>query len=181
MSKDGNFKNPGLLYGYIPTLWICILFVVLFALSTGESAFPIFSYSFFVALVLTNYSKAIHLGQALYYHIWWLLPTIVLGCLGETIGWAGRLWSTQTPDASALNPYLMQYVHSSLLVHPLRNTHNPRTAHIAQHRPTRFFALGFSHTHIYRQATNQITFIGFLQPSLRPRRCWLPTSSCLAL
>ncbi|KIO22639.1 hypothetical protein M407DRAFT_79016 [Tulasnella calospora MUT 4182] len=59
-------------YGYIPTFWICVLFVVLFSLTS-----------------------ATHLGQAIYYRMWWLLPTMVLGGVGEIIGWAGRTWSSR--------------------------------------------------------------------------------------
>ncbi|THH21776.1 hypothetical protein EUX98_g8284 [Antrodiella citrinella] len=77
--------DEGNLYGYIPTEWICVLFVVLFALST-----------------------AVHLGQAIYFRLWFLLPTICLGGLAEVIGWSGRLWSSQNQDS--LNPFLMQIV-----------------------------------------------------------------------
>ncbi|KIO22641.1 hypothetical protein M407DRAFT_116512 [Tulasnella calospora MUT 4182] len=59
-------------YGYIPTLWICVLFVVLFSLTS-----------------------AAHLGQATYYRMWWLFPTMVIGGVGEIIGWAGRTWSSR--------------------------------------------------------------------------------------
>ncbi|KAG9023182.1 hypothetical protein FS837_005916, partial [Tulasnella sp. UAMH 9824] len=58
-------------YGYIPTRWICVLFVALFSLTS-----------------------AVHLGQAAYYRMWWLIPTMVLGGIGEIIGWAGRAWSS---------------------------------------------------------------------------------------
>ncbi|KIO22638.1 hypothetical protein M407DRAFT_27826 [Tulasnella calospora MUT 4182] len=59
-------------YGYIPTLWICVLFVVLYSLTS-----------------------AAHLGQATYYRMWWLFPTMVIGGVGEIIGWAGRTWSSR--------------------------------------------------------------------------------------
>ncbi|KIO15842.1 hypothetical protein M407DRAFT_201910, partial [Tulasnella calospora MUT 4182] len=59
-------------YGFIPTLWICVLFTVLYSLTT-----------------------AAHLGQATYYRMWWLFPTMVLGGFGEIIGWAGRTWSSR--------------------------------------------------------------------------------------
>ncbi|KAG8941407.1 hypothetical protein FRC04_004200 [Tulasnella sp. 424] len=59
-------------YGYIPTLWICVLFVVLYSLTS-----------------------AAHLAQATYYRMWWLFPTMVLGGIGEIIGWAGRTWSSR--------------------------------------------------------------------------------------
>ncbi|KAG9017971.1 hypothetical protein FRB90_012796 [Tulasnella sp. 427] len=59
-------------YGYVPTLWICILFVVLYSLTS-----------------------ATHIAQASYYRMWWLFPTLVTGAVGEIIGWAGRTWSSQ--------------------------------------------------------------------------------------
>ncbi|KAH8827428.1 RTA1 like protein-domain-containing protein [Flagelloscypha sp. PMI_526] len=57
-------------YGYTPTGWICYLFLVLFGLS-----------------------GAIHLGQAIWFRAYWLLPTAVLCAIGEVLGWSGRLWS----------------------------------------------------------------------------------------
>ncbi|KAJ7828779.1 RTA1 like protein-domain-containing protein [Mycena olivaceomarginata] len=65
-------------YGYTPTESVCILFVVLFGIST-----------------------ALHLVQALRYRIWWILPTIVFSGLLETLGWSARLWSSM----SVLQPH----------------------------------------------------------------------------
>ncbi|KZT61016.1 RTA1-domain-containing protein [Calocera cornea HHB12733] len=70
-------------YGYVPTLYVCILYVVLFSLSTLA-----------------------HSVQAARARLWWLFPTIVAGGLAEVIGWAGRLWSSKSVDN--LNPFLMQ-------------------------------------------------------------------------
>lgn len=83
-----NGSIPGLnphqtLYGYIPTLWVCALFIALFGLST-----------------------LIHIAQAAKYRLWWLFPTIVVGGICEVLGWSGRLWSSHQPRQ--LNPYLMQ-------------------------------------------------------------------------
>ncbi|KDN43482.1 hypothetical protein RSAG8_06071, partial [Rhizoctonia solani AG-8 WAC10335] len=64
----------GSLYGYVPTRWICILFVVLYAVST-----------------------ALHTGQAIWSRMWWFFPTIVCGGILEILGWAGRLWSSSRP------------------------------------------------------------------------------------
>ncbi|KAI5116948.1 hypothetical protein M0805_003676 [Coniferiporia weirii] len=85
--------NPGLQYGYIPTEWICALFVSLFGLAA-----------------------LIHLGKAIHFRMWWLLPTIVLGVVGEVVGWSGRLWSSKTFLGNAFNPYLMQI--SSTIISP---------------------------------------------------------------
>lgn len=70
-------------YGYTPTFWICVLFVVLYSLSCIA-----------------------HTLQGLVYRKWWMLPTMSLGCIGEIIGWSGRLWSSQ--NVKLLNPFLIQ-------------------------------------------------------------------------
>ncbi|OSD00019.1 RTA1-domain-containing protein [Trametes coccinea BRFM310] len=86
----GHF-NP---YGYDPTKWICILFVVLFALST-----------------------VIHIGQALRSRLWWLLPTACLAGVGEIIGWVARLISSSSPNE--LDPYLIQITTTIIAPTPL--------------------------------------------------------------
>jgi len=75
-------------YEYIPTLWICILFTGLFALTTF-----------------------IHLGQSLHYRMWYLIITAVLSGGTEIMGWGGRLWSHYAPGN--LTPYLIQTVTTS--------------------------------------------------------------------
>lgn len=64
-------------YGYVPTEWICILFVVLFSITT-----------------------LLHTIQALIYKrpkLLWILPTIVICGIAEIIGWGGRLASSHKP------------------------------------------------------------------------------------
>ncbi|KAG9027896.1 hypothetical protein FRB95_007094 [Tulasnella sp. JGI-2019a] len=70
-------------FGFRPTLWVCILFVCLFAL-TGTA----------------------HLAQTIRYRTWWWIPTLVTCGFVEVIGWAGRLWGHSDPWT--MNPYLMQ-------------------------------------------------------------------------
>ncbi|KAJ4501828.1 RTA1 like protein-domain-containing protein [Lentinula lateritia] len=70
-------------YGYVPTEWICILFVVLYALST-----------------------AIHFGQACWYRVWWMIPTACVCGILEILGWAARMWSSHSPGLA--EPYEMQ-------------------------------------------------------------------------
>jgi len=78
-------------YHYIPTTWICAVFLGLFSITT-----------------------LIHLSQGMWYHMWWTLPTAVTAGLGEVIGWTARLWSSQNP--LNMNPFLMQI--SSTIIAP---------------------------------------------------------------
>lgn len=87
------------LYHYTPTEYICAIFVGLFGLSTRKSRYSIICH--FAKQILV-----IHLGQAIRFRLWWLLPTVVLAGLTEVIGWSGRLWSSQNP--TLLTPFLMQ-------------------------------------------------------------------------
>lgn len=59
----------------------------------------------------------IHVGEAIVFRMWWLLPTAALAGLGEVIGWAGRLWSSQSPGR--LDPFLMQWVWFSQIQIPM--------------------------------------------------------------
>ncbi|KZT64812.1 RTA1-domain-containing protein [Daedalea quercina L-15889] len=90
-SSDDFTENP---YGYVPTEWICILFLVLFSLST-----------------------AIHFFQLVHTRLWWLIPTVCTAGALEILGWVGRLWSSLNADAE--NPYLMQIVTTIIAPTPL--------------------------------------------------------------
>ncbi|KAJ7664116.1 RTA1-like protein [Mycena rosella] len=81
-------------YGYIPHEYVAIIFVVLFSIST-----------------------MLHIGQATYYRMWWLLPTACLCGLGELVGWGGRLWSSFSPSFS--NPFMMQITSTIIAPTPL--------------------------------------------------------------
>ncbi|EAU86411.2 hypothetical protein CC1G_05405 [Coprinopsis cinerea okayama7 len=61
-------------YGYIPTLYVCIIFVVLFAISTSA-----------------------HIVQACMRRQWFIFPTIIFCGVLEVLGWATRLWSHYEP------------------------------------------------------------------------------------
>lgn len=73
------------LYGYPPTAWICKLFVVLYSLVT-----------------------VFHLAQAIQSRLWWMIPTVAICGLSETIGWSGRLWSSN--NVQDMNLFLIQCV-----------------------------------------------------------------------
>ncbi|KAF7300317.1 hypothetical protein HMN09_00915000 [Mycena chlorophos] len=81
-------------YGYYPTQYVCALFVALFALST-----------------------VLHVGQAVRYRLWWLLPTACVAGLLEVLGWAARLWNAQNPFQ--FQEYEMQLVCTILGPTPL--------------------------------------------------------------
>ncbi|KZS96024.1 RTA1-domain-containing protein [Sistotremastrum niveocremeum HHB9708] len=70
-------------YGYIPTQWVCIVFLAFFGLA-----------------------GVLHILEAIFFKVWWLLPTACLAALGEVIGWSGRFWSSKNP--SNHNAFLMQ-------------------------------------------------------------------------
>ncbi|KAI3602130.1 putative rta1-like protein [Moniliophthora roreri] len=60
-------------YGYRSTLFVCILYVSWFSVST-----------------------ATHLIQMFFSHYWFLAPTTLLASVLETLDWVGRTWSNQT-------------------------------------------------------------------------------------
>ncbi|KZV76213.1 RTA1-domain-containing protein [Peniophora sp. CONT] len=74
---DVNDLPPGVTlddispYGYVPTRIIVFSFLFVFVISA-----------------------ATHLTQALYFKLWFLLPTAVLCGVGEIVGWTGRLMSS---------------------------------------------------------------------------------------
>ncbi|OSX68010.1 hypothetical protein POSPLADRAFT_1130040 [Postia placenta MAD-698-R-SB12] len=78
-------------YGYVPTAWICYLYVILFSVSTPDSAITV-----------------AHFVQALHSRLWWMLATACITGALEVTGWIGRLLSSHNPAAS--NPYLIQIV-----------------------------------------------------------------------
>lgn len=49
------------------------------------------------AYTLTLWPVGIHVGQAVFYRIWWLLATIVLCGALEIAGWGARLWASSSP------------------------------------------------------------------------------------
>ncbi|KZP25058.1 RTA1 like protein [Athelia psychrophila] len=70
-------------YHYIPTKYVCIIFVALYG----------------VHIVL-------HLTQAIHYRMWWLFPTVILAGAAETLGWSARLWSSI--NFLANTPFMIQ-------------------------------------------------------------------------
>ncbi|KAF8266590.1 RTA1 like protein-domain-containing protein, partial [Lactarius quietus] len=89
-SSDGSTQGDNL-YNYVPTEWVCILFISLYATS-----------------------QTLHIVQALRYKTWWLFPTAVVACTTEILGWSGRLWSSLSPLDRT--PFLIQV--STLIMAP---------------------------------------------------------------
>ncbi|KAJ7064293.1 RTA1-domain-containing protein [Mycena amicta] len=81
-------------YGYVPSKGVAVIFLILFGIST-----------------------AAHVGQAVWYRMWWLLPTACLCGFGELIGWSGRFWSSISPHEA--NPYMMQITTTIISPTPL--------------------------------------------------------------
>ncbi|KAG2356639.1 RTA1 like protein-domain-containing protein [Suillus spraguei] len=81
-------------YNYVPTEWVCVFFVVSYSIST-----------------------AIHMGQALKYKLWWMIPTATVSGVLEILGWSARLWSSQRPEL--LTPFEMQLVGTIIAPTPL--------------------------------------------------------------
>ncbi|KAI0689716.1 RTA1-domain-containing protein [Cerioporus squamosus] len=88
---NGVVKSP---YGYVPTEWVCIMFITLFGLST-----------------------LIHAAQTVRSRLWWLFPTACLAGIGEILGWSARLWSSLNPPL--LNPYIIQVTATIVAPTPL--------------------------------------------------------------
>ncbi|KAJ3832698.1 hypothetical protein F5878DRAFT_446896 [Lentinula raphanica] len=81
-------------YNYTPTEYVTIIFLVLFSVSL-----------------------ALHTGQAIYFRMWWAIPTMIFSGLLEVMGWSARFWSSQSP--SLLSPYEMQLTCTILAPTPL--------------------------------------------------------------
>ncbi|KAH8822324.1 RTA1 like protein-domain-containing protein [Flagelloscypha sp. PMI_526] len=81
-------------YGYIPTVWVCYIFIILFGVS-----------------------GAFHLFQAIRFRAYWIIPTAVLCAIGEVLGWSGRLWSHFDPTNDT--PFMMQLTTTVLAPTPL--------------------------------------------------------------
>ncbi|KZV76214.1 RTA1-domain-containing protein [Peniophora sp. CONT] len=94
---DVNHLPPGVTiddvspYGYVPTQGVSVLFLILFGVST-----------------------ATHLAQAIYFRLWFLLPTVVLCGVGEITGWSGRLWSFY--NILNGNAFLMQLIAANFIM-----------------------------------------------------------------
>ncbi|KAJ7028653.1 RTA1-like protein [Mycena alexandri] len=92
-------------YGYKPSEAIAILFITLYGISTSCDFFHSCNAQP-VKLMGAFSPPVLHIGQATYYRMWWLLPTAVLCGIGKLLGWSGRLWSSIS--LAAQTPFLMQ-------------------------------------------------------------------------
>lgn len=78
------------------------MFLGLFGLSTSTRG--IFTLWPRVCFILSD--PALHVGQGIYWRKWFMLPTMVMGGIGEVIAWAARLVSSKQPDA--VTPFTVQ-------------------------------------------------------------------------
>ncbi|GAA5911195.1 hypothetical protein JCM8208_005755 [Rhodotorula glutinis] len=83
MSDSPVFVDNTSQFGYVPSISLGVVFLVLFAL-TGLA----------------------HLGQVIYARRYWWMMFMVVGCLLEVLGWAARLWAHWEP--LSFNAYVMQ-------------------------------------------------------------------------
>ena len=113
-------------YHYLPTEYVCAIFVALYGLSTCGLN------SIVIANVMMIHVPVIHLGQSIHYRMWWLLPTAVLAGVGEVLGWSARLWSSHNPLLNT--PFLMQWEYCNLsslgcLINSPQNFHHNNCTH----------------------------------------------------
>jgi len=73
MSSSSSTNNVHL-FGYVPTEWVCFIFLSLFGISTF-----------------------LHIVQAVRFRLWWLIPSTIFCGFLELVGWSGRLWSSKDP------------------------------------------------------------------------------------
>ncbi|ODN78320.1 hypothetical protein L202_03964 [Cryptococcus amylolentus CBS 6039] len=84
--------NPISPYGYTPTEWVTIVFLVIFSVS-----------------------GAVHLAQGVWGKYYIVFPTLIVGLLLEIIGWVARLWSSR--NVLYDTPFLMQII--TLIIAPV--------------------------------------------------------------
>ena len=83
--------HEGSPYSYVPTLYVAIVFIVLFSISTRMFKPK------FVSFSQLNLCAVAHAAQSIYYRMKWLIPTACFCGALEVAGWLGRLWSHFSP------------------------------------------------------------------------------------
>lgn len=58
----------------------------------------------------------VHLGQAIWCRRWFLIPTLVLGGIGEIIGWSARLWSSIVRATPQLNDAALTWLYMKNII-----------------------------------------------------------------
>lgn len=86
--------HEGSPYNYVPTLYVAIVFIVLFSISTLA-----------------------HAAQSIYYRMKWLIPTACFCGALEVAGWSGRLWSHFSPSLDS--PFQLQICATIIAPTPL--------------------------------------------------------------
>jgi hypothetical protein len=129
-------------YGYVPTEWVAITFILLFGISTCMHALIVLNGS----LLTVELPQVVHTIQALRSRLWWLIPSVIFCGFLEVIGWSSRLWSSQNP--SIFRPFVIQWVHFDghpfvLLLIDLQSNNTCHCAHIAS--CSQFYSPGTHH------------------------------------
>lgn len=81
-------------YGYVPTRYVTLIFLVWFGVST-----------------------MLHIFQAIKARTWFMTYTVVLAGIGEALAWGGRLWSSYEPSSE--DPFMMQITTAVISPTPL--------------------------------------------------------------
>jgi hypothetical protein len=55
----------------------------------------------------------LHIGQAIFYRTWFMIPTASFAGILEILGWSGRLWSSR--NVHLKTPFMIQFVILTLL------------------------------------------------------------------
>jgi hypothetical protein len=92
-------------YHYIPLKWVAITFISFFGISTCTYAPLVLNR----LLLIVELPEVVHVIQALYFRMWWLIPSAIFCGFLEVVGWSSRLWSSQNPFLST--PFIIQWVH----------------------------------------------------------------------
>ena len=90
-STSARPHHEGSPYNYVPTFYVAIVFIVLFAISTRTFKLKFISFS------QLNVFAVAHAAQSIYYRMKWLIPTACFCGALEVAGWSGRLWSHFSP------------------------------------------------------------------------------------
>jgi hypothetical protein len=65
------------------------------------------------SLLIRANCTVLHVGQAIFYRTWFMIPTAGFAGILEILGWSGRLWSSR--NVHLKTPFMIQFVILTLL------------------------------------------------------------------